>query len=191
MHVTECVEQMRQFRKWFAKSCAFVVLVLKISSSGRIWFKIGIVQSLELMYFWKRVRAPSTAGDCDLVGDTLTCTELWRAESVTGSQLTWGVSLLSDSFSSVPDRPLRVTLFTASWSTHPPPLCSSLVVGPWLGVWVALIICYILCIEAGVTGRREFAPELLLGPVWCSGAALSVCSLSCDMEFWKAGCQSG
>lgn len=139
------------------------------------------MQSLGLTYFWKRVHVPSTAGDCDLVGGTLTCTELWKAEHVTGS----------------PDHLVRVTaewqVQLCAWQTA---LCdiihnqlidrsattsSSLVMGPWLGLWVVWIVCYALCIRAvGVTGRREFAPVLLLGPVSCLGTALSVCSLSCD-----------
>lgn len=113
MHVTECLEHIRQFIKWFikwfAKSCAFVVLVLKISSSGRKWFKIGIVQSLGVVYFWKGICVPSTAGDCDLVGDTVTCRELCMQ-----SVLLAATSLPSDRFSSVPDRALCGTLFTTT-----------------------------------------------------------------------------
>lgn len=38
--VTEYIEQIRYFIKWFGKSCTFV-LVFKINSSGRKWFKIS------------------------------------------------------------------------------------------------------------------------------------------------------
>lgn len=126
MHVTECLEHIRQFIKWFikwfAKSCAFVVLVLKISSSGRKWFKIGIVQSLGLVYFWKGICVPSTAGDCDLVGDTVTCRELCMqsvllAATSTGAchcRVTGSALCLTDHF---------------VWH-YSQPLCSSLVMGP-------------------------------------------------------------
>lgn len=149
MHVTECLEHIRQFIKWFikwfAKSCAFVVLVLKISSSGRKWFKIGIVQSLGVVYFWKGICVPSTAGDCDLVGDTVTCRELCMQ-----SVLLAATSLPSDRFSSVPDRALCGTLFTTTsfFLGH----------GPCLGLWLVGIVCYTLCIQAVEKGVCSWAP---------------------------------
>lgn len=68
--------------KVIAKSCTFVVLVLKINSRGRKWFRIGgncAKSGTDLVNnctSGKKFPVPTTAGACELAQDPAICAEL-------------------------------------------------------------------------------------------------------------------
>lgn len=179
-----------------AKSCTFVVLVLKINSRGRKWFRIGgncAKSGTDLVNnctSGKEFPVPSTAGACKLVQDPAICTQLtfWRqsmlpearSPATSYCRVTCSAQCLAEHFDIIHDQLINrygTTLsLPLSWDLS----CHRSVAG---------INSYVLCIKAvKITVRSAFSPEseplgirlYVLWPLVCHarlGTALSVCSL--------------